>query len=118
MLASRLASCAATKASVARPSRAFAILVFTSGAVVRQLQVHAVGGALRSHHALQHVEGRLVCLVGEPRGQRALQAAAVRSHLPGCGGPKRLKGCEVAREKTCEKHLSRATSRRSWTTER
>ena len=29
MLASRLASCAATKASVARPSRAFAILVST-----------------------------------------------------------------------------------------
>ena len=55
------------------------------GAVVRQLQVHAVGGALRRHHALQHVEGRLVCLVGETRGQRALQrcdAAAVRGHLP------------------------------------
>ena len=30
MPASRLASCAATKASVARPSRAFAILVSTS----------------------------------------------------------------------------------------
>ena len=43
------------------------------GAVIRQLQVHAVGGALRGHHALQHVEGRLVCLVGETRGQRALQ---------------------------------------------
>ena len=28
---------------------------------------------LRGHHALQHVEGRLVCLVGETRGQRALQ---------------------------------------------
>ena len=53
------------------------------GAVVRQLQVHAVAGALRSHHALQHVEGRLVCLVGETRGQRALQrcdAASVRGH--------------------------------------
>ena len=33
MLASRLASCAATKASVARPSRAFAILVSTSSGV-------------------------------------------------------------------------------------
>ena len=43
------------------------------GAVVGQLQVHAVRGALRGHHALQHVEGRLVCLVGETRGQRALQ---------------------------------------------
>ena len=32
-LASRLASCAATKASVARPSRAFAILVSTSSGV-------------------------------------------------------------------------------------
>ena len=55
------------------------------GAVVRQLQVHAVGGAVRGHHALQHVEGRLVSLVRETRGQRALQrgdAAPVRSHLP------------------------------------
>ena len=58
------------------------------GAVVRQLQVHAVGGALRRHHALQRVEGRLVGLVGETRGQRALQrgdAASVRdekSSLP------------------------------------
>ena len=33
MLASRLASCAATKASLARPSRAFAILVSTSSGV-------------------------------------------------------------------------------------
>ena len=36
-------------------------------------------------HALQHVEGRLVCLVGETRGQRALQrgdAASVRGHCP------------------------------------
>ena len=33
MLASRLASCAATKTSVARPSRAFAILVSTSSGV-------------------------------------------------------------------------------------
>ena len=38
------------------------------GAVVGQLR-----GALSGHHALQHVEGRLVCLVGETRGQRALQ---------------------------------------------
>ena len=55
------------------------------GAVVGQLQVHAVRGALSGHHALQHVEGRLVCLVGETRGQRALQrcdAASVRGHLP------------------------------------
>ena len=37
------------------------------GAVVGQLQVHAVRGALGGHHALQHVEGRLVCLVGEAR---------------------------------------------------
>ena len=43
--------------------------------------VVAVRGALSGHHALQHVEGRLVCLVGETRGQRALQrddAASVR----------------------------------------
>ena len=44
------------------------------GAVVGQLQVHTVRGALGGHHALQHVEGRLVCLVGEARGQRALHA--------------------------------------------
>ena len=55
------------------------------GAVVGQLQVHAVRGALSGHHALQHVEG----LVGETRGQRALQrgaAASVRGHLPVRGG--------------------------------
>ena len=48
-----------------------------------QLQVHAVRGALSCHHALQHVEGRLVWFVGETRGQRALQrgdAASVRGH--------------------------------------
>ena len=43
------------------------------GAVVGQLQVHAVRGGLGGHHALQHVKGRLVCLVREARGQRALQ---------------------------------------------
>ena len=32
------------------------------GAVVGQLQVHAVRGALGGHHALQHVEGRLALL--------------------------------------------------------
>ena len=32
------------------------------------LGVHAVRGALSGHHALQHVEGRLVCLVGDTRG--------------------------------------------------
>ena len=31
--------------------------------------------AYRSAAALQHVEGRLVCLVGETRGQQALQSA-------------------------------------------
>ena len=59
------------------------------GAVVGQLQVHTVWGALSGHHALQRVEGRLVCLVGETRGQRALQcgdAASVRGHLPVRGG--------------------------------
>ena len=58
------------------------------GAVVGQLQVHAVRGALSGHHALQHVEGRLVCLVGETRGQRALQrcdAASVRHVFLGVG---------------------------------
>ena len=71
------------------------------GAVVGQLQVHAVRGALRRHHALQHVEGRLVCLVGEARGQRALQrgdAASVRGHLPVRGG-QRLP-CSTARSVT------------------
>ena len=52
------------------------------GAVVRQLQVHAVGGALRGHHALQHVEGRLVCL----------DAASVRGHLSVRGGRGRSRG--------------------------
>ena len=52
-------------------------------------------GALRGHHALQHVEGRLVCLVGETRGQRALQrcdAASVRGHLSVRGGQGRRRG--------------------------
>ena len=64
------------------------------GAVVGQLQVHAVRGALGGHHALQHVEGRLVCLVGETRGQRALQrgdAASVRGHLSVRGGQGRCR---------------------------
>ena len=57
------------------------------GAVVRQHQVHAVGGALRGHHALQHVEARLVGLVRETRGQRTLQRRDVLcSHLPVRGG--------------------------------
>ena len=63
------------------------------GAVVGQLQVHAVRGG--GHHALQHVEGRLVCLVGETRGQRALQrgdAASVRGHLAVRGGQGRRRG--------------------------
>ena len=62
------------------------------GAVVGQLQVR---GALCGNHALQHVEGRLVCLVGEARGQRALQhgdAASVRGHLPVRGGQGRRRG--------------------------
>ena len=64
-------------------------------AVVGQLQVHAVRNALGGHHTLQHVEGRLVCVVGETRGQRALQrgdAASVRGHLPVRGGQGRRRG--------------------------
>ena len=76
------------------------------GAVVGQLQVHAVRGALGGHHALQHVEGRLVCLVGETRGQRALQrgdAASVRGHLAvrGCQGRRRGK------RRNCRRHPRR-----------
>ena len=66
------------------------------GAVVGQLQVRAVRGALGGHHALQHVEGRLVfCLVGETCGQQALQrgdAASVRGHLSVRGGQGRRRG--------------------------
>ena len=61
----------------------------------RGAQVHAVRGALCGNHALQHVEGRLVCLVGEARGQRALQrgdAASVHGHLPVRGGQGRRRG--------------------------
>ena len=46
MLASRLASCAATKASVARPSRAFAILVSTSSGVSNPSTVESREAAL------------------------------------------------------------------------
>ena len=48
------------------------------GAVVGQLQAHAVRGALSGHHALQHVEGRLVCLVAS---SACGDAASVRGHL-------------------------------------
>ena len=48
MLASRLASCAATKASVARPSRAFAIFVSTSSGVSNPSTVESREGALAS----------------------------------------------------------------------
>ena len=56
--------------------------------LVGQLQAHAVRGALGGHHALQHVEGRLVCLVGETRGH----AASVRGQLPVRGGQGRRRG--------------------------
>ena len=49
MPASRLASCAATKASVARPSRAFAILVSTSSgspSTVESREASALASAL------------------------------------------------------------------------
>ena len=72
------------------------------GAVVGQLQVHAVRGALGGHHALQHVEGRLVCLVGETRGQRALQrgdAASVRLAVRGGQGRRRGKRRNCRRQR-------------------
>ena len=65
------------------------------GAVV---QVHAVQGALSGHHALQHVEGRLVCLVGKIRGQQALQrcdAASVRRLPSVVAGPPPLLGAQL-----------------------
>ena len=55
----------------------------------------SAGSPLCGNHALQHVEGRLVCLVGKARGQRALQrgdAASVRGHLPVRGGQGRRRG--------------------------
>ena len=48
MLASRPASCAATKALVARPSRASAILVFTSSGVSNPSSVESRAAALAS----------------------------------------------------------------------
>ena len=78
-----------------------ALLAAPGGVQSRQaLQVHAVRGALCGHHALQHVEGRLVCLVGETRGQRALQhgdAASVRGHLSVRGGQGHRPATAVAR---------------------
>ena len=49
------------------------------GAVVGQLQVHAVRGALSGHHALQHVEGRLVCLVSELCSAAMLPSVVARA---------------------------------------
>ena len=54
MLASRLASCAATKASVARPSSAFAILVSTSSgspSTVESREASALASALPTRAA-------------------------------------------------------------------
>ena len=48
MPVSRLASCAATKASVARPSAAFAILVSTSTVERRAYAVRALASALEA----------------------------------------------------------------------
>ena len=70
------------------------------GAVVGQLQVHAVRGALSGHHALQHVEGRLVCLVGETRGQRALQRGDAASR-PWWPGPPPLLGAQSPAPARC-----------------
>ena len=51
MPASRLASCAATKASVARPSRAFAILVSGSPSTVESREASALVSALPARAA-------------------------------------------------------------------
>ena len=81
MEASRLASSEASAAAlpaVTAPTKALATLVSTSsGAILavhgRGAVIHPVIGAFRGHHALQHVDGRLVRLVRKTRGQRALQ---------------------------------------------
>ena len=75
------------------------------GAVVGQPQVHAVRGALSGRHALQHVEGRLVCLVGETRGQRALQrGGCFRARPPArpwWPGPPPLLGAQLPAPARC-----------------
>ena len=61
MLASRLASCAATKALVARPSRAFAILVSTSSGVSNPSTVESrEASALASALGVQGCRGNSV----------------------------------------------------------
>ena len=69
-------------ASVALLAKGMAIVHGRHG-VVGQLQVHAVRGALGGHHALQHVKGRLVGLVGEVRGQRLARRCCFRAQPPG-----------------------------------
>ena len=68
MLASRLASCAATKASVARPSRAFAILVSTSSGVSNP----------------STVESREASALASALPRRAASRAAVVTAQEGC----------------------------------
>ena len=72
MLASRLASCAATKALVARPSRAFAILVSTSSGVSNPFIV-------------------------ESREASALASALPRRGVQGCRGDSVQEGCRYLR---------------------
>ena len=58
MPASRLASCAATKASVARPSRVFAVLVSTSSGVSSPSTVESREASAGVRLAEEGVEGR------------------------------------------------------------
>ena len=87
MLASRLASCAATKASVARPSRAFAIFVSTSSGVPNPSTVESrEASALASALPRRRVQGRRGDGVQESPPQRKCRrprACALSTDRPG-----------------------------------
>ena len=90
MLASRLASCAATKASVARPSRAFAILVSTSSGVSNPSTVESRAARLRPRTAVVTASRRAVAVLESTSEEvstadsRAYAVRALASALEAC----------------------------------
>ena len=79
MLASRLASCAATKASVARPSRAFAILVSTSSGVSNPSTVESRAASALASRAAVVTASRRAAKIFEPTSEEVRRPRAGRT---------------------------------------
>ena len=76
MLASRLASCAATKASVARPSRAFAILVSTSSGVSSPSTVESRGASALASALRRRAASRAAVVTAFRRAAAILESTS------------------------------------------